>query len=64
MFEALKQIIERDIKEFNNLPDDQRQNRKFELHANDEGITNPILRIEQAGNSSKANFFLSIDVLQ
>ena len=59
MFEALKQIIERDIKEFNDLPDVQRQNRKFELHANDEG-TNPILKIEQVGNPSKANLHLEM----
>ena len=48
---ALKQIIERDIAEFNKLESINREGRKFELHANDEG-TMPILRVEQMGGSS------------
>ena len=51
IFEALKQIIERDIAEFNKLESMKREGRKFELHANDEG-TKPILRVGQMGDSS------------
>ena len=51
IFEALKQIVERDIGEFNKLEPAIRKNREFELHANDDG-TRPILRVEQVGNST------------
>ena len=51
IFEALKQIIERDIAEFNKLESRKREGRKFELHVNDEG-TMPILRVEQMGDPS------------
>ena len=46
-FQALVQILERDVEEFNGLPADQRRKRSFEIVSNGEG-THPIVRVEEA----------------
>ena len=46
-FQALVQILERDVEEFNGLPADQRRKRSFRIVSNGEG-THPIVRVEEA----------------
>ena len=48
-FEALWQIVERDVAEFNNLPEEKRPDgRLFDFIENGEGVT-PVLHVEQRG---------------
>ena len=53
-FQALVQIVERDVEEFNRLPSDQRLNRSFCIVANDEGVY-PIVRVEEANFGESEN---------
>ena len=45
-FQALVQIVERDVKEFNSLTSDKRHKRSFLIASNDEGPY-PIVRVEE-----------------
>ena len=46
-FQALAQILERDVDEFNSLPADQRRKRSFRIVSNSEG-THPIVLVEES----------------
>ena len=54
-FQALAQILERDVEEFNGLPANQRRKRSFRIVSNGEG-THPILRVEEATFDGPGNF--------
>ena len=58
MFEALKQIIERDIKEFNDLPEFSVKTANLNCTPTMRAPT--LLKIEQVGNPSKANLHLEM----
>ena len=52
-FMELRQIVERDVDEFNKLSSEQRFNRVFSFHDNDEGI-NPSFTVEELKDKRRA----------
>ena len=62
-FQALVQILDRDVEEFNGLPADKRRKRSFSIVSNGEGV-HPIVRVEEEnfegpGNLPSVSFTMS-----
>ena len=56
-FAALRQIVERDVSDFNGLTEEQRGGRRFAFSANGEG-TRPFFTVEEQGGDMRVSFQL------
>ena len=56
-FEALRQIVERDVADFNGLNDGQRFGRRFNFTSNGEG-THPFFTVEEQAGDMRVSFKL------
>ena len=57
-FVALRQIVERDVGDFNGLNDGQRGERRFEFNSNGEGMQ-PFFTVEEQGGDMCVSFRLT-----
>lgn len=57
-FAALRQVVERDVADFNGLNDGQRAGRKFNFSSNEEG-TLPFFTVEEEGGDMSVEFLLT-----
>ena len=57
-FAALRQVVERDVADFNGLSDGQRGGRKFKFNSNEEG-THPFFTVEEEGGDMSVEFLLT-----
>ena len=57
-FAALRQIVERDVGDFNGLNDGQRVGRRFNFNSNGEG-TYPFFTVEEQGGDMRVEFKLT-----
>ena len=57
-FAALRQIVERDVGDFNGLNDGQRGGRRFNFNSNGEG-TYPFFTVEEQGGDMRVEFKLT-----
>ena len=57
-FAALRQVVERDVADFNGLCDGQRGGRKFKFNSNEEG-THPFFTVEEEGGDMSVEFLLT-----
>lgn len=56
-FAALRQVVERDVADFNGLEDGQRGGRRFQFNSNGEG-TQPFFTVEEQGGDMRVSFQL------